>query len=118
MAEKLGTGAGKLDLTLQIGSTQYRTFGFNDASGNPLDISTWTFEFYIKAYAGDLEKILSLTLGNGISFVTYTDTSILVTITGAQATIDPQGEYYWELRRTDLNIPLLSGRVFFTYESA
>jgi len=115
--EELGTGAGQAKLTFQIGSTQYRTFNFfEEDETTPVDASTWTFEFFIKKFKGDIDKIIDLTLGNGISFVTYSDTGVLITVTGAQASIE-EGEYYWELRRTDLNIPLLSGVAIFQFNA-
>lgn len=115
--EELGTGAGKAKLTFQIGSTQYRTIKWRESDAvTPLDASSWTFQFLIKKFNGDIDNVISLTLGNGISFVTYSDTEILVVVTGTQSSIE-QGEYYWELRRTDLNIPLLSGPAIFQYDS-
>lgn len=118
----IGTGAGKVGLTFQIGSVQYETINFfsDDAHLVPLDVSHWTFEFFIKANEGSRTKIISLTLGasNGITFVTYSDTGILIKITNAQSLLFEEGEYYWELRRTDLDIPLLYGPANFNFRAS
>lgn len=108
--ETLGTGVGKVDIKFQIGSVRSITFAFTN-----VDISTWTFEFYLKASIGDRLKTLSLTLGAGLSIPIYSE-SILASFTAVNTSIE-EGEYYWELRRADANIPLLSGNAYFNYDS-
>lgn len=116
--ETLGTGAGRVGLTFQIGSVQYEAFEFMEADEvTPVDASGWTFEFFIKQNAGSRVKLFSLTLGNGISFLTYSDNSILITVSAVQSNIK-EGEYYFELRRTDLNIPLIYGPATFTHKAS
>jgi len=117
--EELGTGAGQAKLTFQIGSVSYHTLEFVQEDGvTPIedDTSGWTFEFYVKDYAGAIEKYFNLTLGNGISWVTYSNTAILITVNATQSLLE-EAEYYWELRRTDLNEPFMSGNAIFQYEA-
>ena len=106
----LGTGAAQLNLLFQIGS--YRTIIF-DFGG---DVTLWTFEFILRDNKGSRVKILSLTLGSGISFPIYETNQIQVAISATNATIR-EGEYYWELRRTDLNIPIANGNAIFSYDA-
>lgn len=118
MAERLGTGAGDLDLDFEIGRAQYRTLKFREEDATTeLDVSTWTFQFLVRKNKGARRNLISLTLGNGISFIAYSDSDLLIFVTGAQTTAIEEGEYYWELVRTDLNIPIMSGRAFFEYHA-
>jgi hypothetical protein len=114
--DTLGTGAGQVDLIFQIGSYRTIQIDFN------VDISAWTFQWLLKKNKGDggassnnINNVLSLTLNNGISFIVYTD-SILLTFSIAQTNIE-EGDYVWELRRTDINVPLLNGIATFTYDA-
>lgn len=120
--DTLGTGAGQIDIIFQIGSFRTIPITFTDSLGVGIDISKWTFEFLIKKNKGDggansnnLNNVFSLTLGNGISFIVYTD-AILLTFSAAQTNIE-EGDYVWELRRTDLNVPLLNGTATFVYDA-
>jgi hypothetical protein len=108
--ETLGTGVGKLDIKFQIGSVRTITFAFIN-----VDISAWTFEFYLKRFIGDRVKTLSLTLGSGLSIPIYSE-SVLSSFTALNTNIE-EGEYYWELRRMDINVPLLSGNAYFSFDS-
>lgn len=117
--ETLPTGAGKAGLTFQIGSDSYHQFDFvQDDEVTPITDSTtgWTWEFFIKKSIGDRTKVIDLTLGFGISYVVYSTTSIIIHVSGAQSIVE-EGEYYWELRRTDLNEPFMSGPGFFQHEA-
>lgn len=119
--EQLGTGAGQLNLRLQIGSAWYKYVTFRRYVPSTQvytseDISTKTFSFIIKKFKGDRIKILTLTNGNGISVPVYSTNQIRIDLTGTQTSIE-QGEYYWELRRTDLNAPWVSGLLYFDFDS-
>lgn len=106
----LGTGAASLDILFQIGSYRAIVFDFG------VDMSTYTYEFVLKKFKGDRVKTLSLTLGNGVSFVVYSSDQIKVVITSAQSQIE-EGEYYYELRRTDIPSCLVGGLAYFSYDS-
>lgn len=108
--ETLGTGVGKVAFKFQIGSARTITFNFVG-----IDISAWTPILNLKRYSGDIQNTLSFTIGAGLSFVTYTE-EIVATFTGTNTSIE-EGEYYWELRRQDLNIPILCGPAFFDYDA-
>lgn len=110
MAQTLGTGAAILNLRFQIGSARFITFDFGT------DISGWTFEFYVKQNKGARVKDISLTLGSGISIPIYDSEGILVSFNSTNTSIT-EGEYYWELRRTDSNVPLINGLAYFTYDA-
>lgn len=112
--QTLGTGAAKLNLEFQIGSARDITFTFAESDGTSTDISLWTFELFFKKYAGERAKTISLTLGDGLSFPVYEDNQLLAEFTTTDTAIE-EGEYYWELRRTDENIPLINGSAFFSF---
>lgn len=118
--ENVGTGAGNLNLTFQIGSKWYKYFLFRRLSSAGVytdeDISTKTFAFFLKKNKGDRVKIFNLTNGNGISVPIYSTNEIRIDVSTSQASIE-EGEYYWELRRTDLNAPYISGLAYFVYDS-
>lgn len=119
--ESLGTGAGQINLYFQIGSWWYKYITFRRYSATTdtytdEDISTKTFSFFIKKNKGDRTKIFNLTNGNGITIPVYSTNQIRIDVTGAQASIE-EGEYYWELRRTDLNAPYLTGLAYFTFDA-
>lgn len=119
--ETIGTGAGQLNLRFQIGSAWYKYVSFRryDATTDTYtneDISTKTFSFFLKKFKGDRIKVLNLTNGNGISVPVYSTYEIRIDLTGTQTSIE-QGEYYWELRRTDLDAPYLTGLAYFDYDA-
>lgn len=107
----LGTGAGKVNLKLQIGSTKVIYVTFVDT-----DISTWTFQLFVKYNIGDRVKVITLSNGNGISFPVYSTDQIMISFSAVNTSIQ-EGEYYWQLHRTDLNIPILNGSAYFSYDA-
>ena len=119
--DSVGTGAGKLNLNIQIGSAWSKNFTFklyNSTTGVYTDdvLTGATFSFFVKKNIGDRVKVFNLTLSNGIQFITYYDNVIKVTISASQTSIE-EGEYYWELRRTDLDKAKISGLAYFSYDA-
>jgi hypothetical protein len=108
--ETLGSGAAVLDLLFQIGSYRSMLFDFGT------DVSTWTFEFYLKKNKGDRLKTLSLTLGSGLSFPVYASDQLRATFSSANTSIE-EGQYYYELRRTDIALPLVNGFAYFSFDA-
>jgi hypothetical protein len=108
----LGTGVGIFNINFQIGSLSEISFIFSNQNGVPIDISGWSFEFFVKKNKGAIQKDISKTIGNGISFPIYVSNQINLSFV---ANIE-EGEYVWELRRTDLNKPLIAGLSFFTFD--
>ncbi len=100
-----------LPLNFFINTYQEETVQFTD-NGSAMDVTPYTWEFFIKQYPGAITKVLSLTLGNGLSFPIYTTDQIHIIVQAAQSNIT-EGEYYYELRRTDLLIPYLNGPATF-----
>lgn len=111
----LGTGAAQLNLALQIGSAKDITFAFTNSDGPDTDISLWTFELFFKRFAGDRQKTFSLTLGSGLSFPVYEDNELLAEISTSNSSVE-EGEYFWELRRTDEDTPIVNGLAYFSFE--
>jgi hypothetical protein len=119
--EQIGTGAGQLKIYIQIGSVWTKDIIFrNYSSSQDLysdeSLTGATFSFFVKKFKGDRIKLFNLTLNNGISFVTYYDNVIRVTASATQTSIE-EGEYYFELRRTDLDKAKISGLAYFVFDS-
>jgi len=108
--ETLGTGAAVVNFLFQIGS--YRTIIFDFGT----DISTWTFELSLRRNKGDRVKTLTYTLGSGLSFPVYQSDQIQATFSPSDTSIE-EGEYYIQLRRTDIVLPLVNGLAYFLYDA-
>lgn len=107
-------GAKQLKLSFRINRLQSITFLFTE---NGLDFpvgSPKTWQFFVKKYAGGKKNVISLTINNGITIPIYEDNQLLCTFTAAQTNIE-EGEYYWELLRTDTMQTLLNGNCTFTF---
>tara|TARA_R110000868_G_scaffold164102_1_gene396493 strand:- start:230 stop:598 length:369 start_codon:yes stop_codon:yes gene_type:complete len=119
--EEIGTGAGQLTIRMQIGSVWIKDFYFRSYNSTT-DVYTddsltgATFSFFLKKFKGDRLKIYNLTLGSGVAFITYSSNAIRVTASASQQSIE-EGEYYYELRRTDLDKAKVSGVAILTYDS-
>jgi len=119
--EELGTGAGQLVIKMQIGAIWQKDFYFRTYNSTTEvytddSLTGATFSFFLKKNIGDRLKVFNLTLSNGIAFITYTSNGIRVTASATQTSIQ-EGEYYYELRRTDLDKAVLSGKCFLIYDA-
>ena len=92
------------------------TLEFVDNDSVDYDISGFTWEFFVKENPGARTKMISLTLGNGLSIPIYSDNVLNGTISVAQSQIE-EGQYYYELVRTDLPATWLNGIITFSYGS-
>lgn len=95
-----------------INTYQTETFSFTE-NGSAMDVTLYTWQLLVKRYPGDRTNVISLTLGNGLSFPAYTTDQVKAVFTAAQTDIT-EGEYYYELRRTDLIIPYINGPATFS----
>ena len=111
--------SGKLILDFQINRDGSLTFNFvnEDAYGNETerDITGSTWEFFVKRYKGDNKKTISLLLGSGLSFPTYTTDEILAEFTATQTNIQ-EGEYYYELYDITNKQTEVSGSCYFNFD--
>lgn len=122
--DKVNVGAGRLDISMQIGSAWsmsviFREYDSTTDTYTPEDISTKTFSFFLRKYKGarNSQKLFNLTNGNGITVPVYSTDEILLSVPASSITGVEEGQYYWELRRTDLNKPKLYGFCELTYEA-
>lgn len=120
--EQIGTGAGKFNLNLQIGSARqltftFRTYNTTTQTYSDDDISGKTFVFFIRKYKGSRKNIVKYTNQSGITVPIYSTNQIRVNILAADVTEVEEGEYYWELRREDLDQPKLYGLCYLTYDA-
>lgn len=109
--ETVGSGAARLDLKLQIGSFKRLTIVFDE------DISSKTFVFLLKKYAGARTNAIKYTNNNGIVIPIYYTDRIEINIQGAASENLDEGEYYWELRREDLDSPKLFGNCELSFSA-
>ncbi len=119
--ETVGLGTGQLNLKIQIGAIWTKNFIFkihNSTTGidEDQDISTKTFSFFVKKNKGDRLKLFNLTNGNGITIPVYSLNEITVSISAVLTNIE-EGEYYWELRRTDIDKAVVAGLAYFTFDA-
>lgn len=120
--ETVGTGAGRMDLRLQIGSFRelefiFRTYDTTTETYSDEDITTKTFSFFLRKYKGSRKKVVNYTNGNGITIPVYYTNRILVRIQGADTEDSEEGEYYFELRREDLDAPKVYGLAYLKFDA-
>jgi len=122
--ESVGPGHGEFKLYLQIGSAQQLTFVFQtyDSATDTYtdeDISGKTFSFCLRKYKGQRRSkvIFCYTNNNGITIPVYYTNQILVSILAADVTEVEEGEYYFELRREDLDKPKCAGLAYLSYDA-
>jgi hypothetical protein len=105
--------ARSVPLKFRIKRQADKTFIFTE-NGIDFDITIFTWEFFIKRYPGDRKKKISLTINNGLSIPMYGSNELVAHFTSAQTDIE-EGEYYWELVRTDVEKTYLNGLAIFSY---
>lgn len=120
--ETAGLGTGQLNLNIQIGAIWDQTFTFyieSSTTGQNIieDISGKTFSFFVKKFKGDRIKIFNLTNNNGITIPIYSTNQIRVIIPASMTSTIEEGEYYWELRRTDLDRAKIAGLAYFNFDA-
>lgn len=114
MSKKLSVDpARRVLLRFRINRENTLPFRFTE-NCEEVDITSWTFQFFIKRYPGDRQNIILLTMGNGLSIPVY-ETSVLEAFFSADQTNIPEGQYYWELYRVDTKQTWLNGYADFTY---
>jgi hypothetical protein len=77
----------------------------------------WTWQLFIKRFAGDRLNVINLTLGNGLRYEVYSDTDLIADFSSAQTNIE-EGEYYWELVRTDIERTWIEGKADFEFSKS
>ena len=71
--------ARRLPAKFLINAYQEETFSISE-NGTAIDVTRYTWEFFIKKNPGSRVKIFSLTLGNGINFPAYTTDQVRVVV--------------------------------------
>lgn len=119
MIQSSGNSSGVLQLFGQIDRAWDKDFVFDneaeDGTVTDEDVTTSTWEFFIKRYKGDRENLISLTLSAGISFPVYTTNTLAVSMTNTQCQVE-EGEFYFELLNLTEMKTRVSGKFFFTYD--
>src|SRR5690606_19294266 len=97
--------AERLDLYFRIARSGSKTFTFVDASGDPFDVSGFTWEFRIRPF-GSTTNIVEIT-------PTVDANTIDVAVTDEDSTI-PEKLYFWELYESSEKKTWLCGNAHFT----
>jgi hypothetical protein len=105
--------AGKLDIELFVNKFRVQRFEFLVDSVE-LPVTGFTWQLVIKQNRGAIENLISLTLGNGLSFPVY-ETNVIEARFSSTDTNIPEGKYAWFLIRTDTNEVWLNGEATFAY---
>jgi hypothetical protein len=114
MSEVVSLDPGRsVRLNFRIKRRADKTFVFTE-NDIDLDISGYTWQLFIKKNAGDKKNVISLTLGFGLSIPIYSTNTLVASFTSVQTDI-PEGEYYWELVRTDIEKTWLNGYAYFKF---
>lgn len=119
MQQSSGNSSGKMELFGQIYRTWDKDFVFDvedeDGDITDEDVTTSTWEFFIKRYKGDPEKLISRTLGSGISFPVYTTNTVAVNISYILCNVE-EGDFYFELLNLTEMKTRVSGKFTFSYD--
>lgn len=102
--------AGLLNIELFVGKFRLQRFVFSD----DFDVTGFTWQLLVKTNPGDRLNVISLTLGNGLAFPIYEDNVIEARFESVTTSIG-EGDYYWQLIRTDTNEPWLNGKAKFSF---
>lgn len=109
--------SGRLDVEMLINRFRLQRFVFL-ADSLPFSVTAFTWQLNIKANEGSYSPLITLsTGGNGLSFPIYETNVIEARFQAAvvnKPTID-EGQFYWELVRTDTNEIWVSGHICFKY---
>ena len=101
------------DIELFIGKFRVQRFVFSAASID-FDVSSFTWQLLIKKNPGARTNIISLTLNNGLSFPIYETNVIEARFQSATTRIE-EGQYYWQLVKTDTDEPWVNGWAKFSF---
>jgi len=119
--EVIGNKVAKFDILIQIGAEWTKDIEFYTETTSTgvtaaQSLTGATFSFFLKKNIGDRKKTFNLTLGNGIAIITYTANGIRITATASQTSIE-EGDYYFELRRTDLDKAVAAGKAILSFDA-
>jgi hypothetical protein len=89
-----------------------KKFIFLDDDGNPFDISSIDFELFVVNNAGSRGKLISLTIGSGLTVGGAGSNELTATVTSDDTNLN-EGACYWELYRTDTEKTWLNGKAVF-----
>lgn len=74
----------------------------------------WTWQLFVKRFAGARQNVINLTLGNGLRYEVYSDTILVADFSSLQTDLE-EGEYYYEIVRTDIETTWIEGAAHFEF---
>lgn len=108
------TPARRVNLRFHINRRQFKSFVLLENGEDVASVTGWTWEFFLKKNPGDRLKIFSLTLNNGLYYETYSTYTLIADLSVVQSAIE-EGDYYFELVRTDIPTTWICGTANFTF---
>jgi len=85
-------------LYINQGADWFVNFTYQDSSGNPINLSTYTANLQIRSHYDDLTPALSLAVGSGL---TVNSAGVIAAhATAAQTNAMPDGQYLFQLTIT------------------
>lgn len=89
-----------------------KKFIFVDDDGNPFDISSIDFELFITNNPGSRAKLISLSIGSGLTVGGSSNNELTATFTSDDTNLN-EGNCFWELYRSDTEKTWLNGKAVF-----
>lgn len=99
-----------------IGKRQIKRFVLKNNGADLLSVAGWTWQLVIFKNEGNQKNIISLTLGNGLSYEAYSSYTLVADFSAVQTSIE-EGQYFWKLIRTDIPEDWISGPAYFSYKA-
>lgn len=100
----------RVDIYLRVNRVGSKTFVFSNRAGADYSLIYLDFELNIKRNQGDKKNLISLDLNSGLTI--SNGNQLTAALTAAQTNIN-EGEYYWELYRSDIGKTWLNGLAIF-----
>lgn len=104
--------AKRLDVYFRVSRIGSKKFTFVDGNGAALDISTYSFQLFIKPYEGAIDNTILLTVGSGLTIGGASNNELTAAVTVAQTSVK-EGNYYWELYKGSTSKSYLTGIAIF-----
>jgi hypothetical protein len=86
--------------TIDQGADWYITFVYQDSNGSPINITGYTAALQLRSEPSDMNTVLSLSTGSGITITGATGT-IAVHATATQTGAISAGVYFYDLEITE-----------------
>lgn len=98
----------RLDLYSRVKRVGSKKFIFLDSTGDPVDITSFGFQFKVYAFAGAYQTRLSFAVGTGLTISGSGNNELTVSFTAANLNMK-EGEYFYELYKSSTQKTYITG---------